>query len=99
MTILIIYSIILTGYSINIIVYIMHTVYENPCSQHHLYIYNHLLDWRFSKMDQTILNLKVNSEKILQETTVIRKELNTLKMALNDVNHQVDDFCKFIETL
>jgi hypothetical protein len=50
-------------------------------------------------MDQTILNLKGNSEKILQEATVIRKELNTLKMALNDVNHQVDGFCKFIETL
>lgn len=53
-------------------------------------------------MDQTILNLKVNSEKILQETTTIRKEssaLNMVNMALNDVNHQVDDFCKFIETL
>ena len=50
-------------------------------------------------MNESILALKVNSEKILQETTVIRKELNTLKMALNDVNHQVDDFCKFIETL
>ena len=99
MTILIIYSIILTRYSINTIVYIMHTVYENPSSQHHLYIYNHLLDWRFSKMDQTILNLKVNSEKILQETTVLRNESSTLKMAINDVNRQVDDLCQFIETL
>lgn len=50
-------------------------------------------------MDQTILNLKINSEKILQEAVVIRKESNTLKMALNDVNHQVDDLCQFIETL
>ena len=22
-------------------------MYENPCSQHHFYIYKHLLDWRF----------------------------------------------------
>ena len=50
-------------------------------------------------MDQTILNLKGNSEKILQEATVLRNESSTLKMAINDVNHQVDDFCKFIETL
>lgn len=50
-------------------------------------------------MDQTILNLKVNSEKILQEATTLRKESSALKMALNDVNHQVDDICKFIETL
>lgn len=86
-------------YSINNIVYIMYTVCENVNSQHHFYIYKHLLDWRFSKMDQTILNLKVNSEKILQEATTLRKESSALKMALNDVNHQVDDFCKFIETL
>lgn len=50
-------------------------------------------------MDQTIMNLKVNSEKILQETTVLRNESSTLKMAINDVNRQVDGFCKFIETL
>lgn len=50
-------------------------------------------------MDQTILNLKANSEKILQETTTLRKESNALKTALNDVNHQVDDLCTFIETL
>ena len=50
-------------------------------------------------MDQTILNLKGNSEKILQEATTLRKESSALKMALNDVNHQVDGFCKFIETL
>ena len=50
-------------------------------------------------MDQTILNLKVNSEKILQETTALRNESSALKMAINNVNHQVDDFCKFIETL
>jgi hypothetical protein len=50
-------------------------------------------------MDQTILNLKVNSEKILQETTALRKESSALKTAINDVNHQVDDLCKFIETL
>ena len=36
-------------------------------------------------MDQTILNLKVNSEKILQETTALRNESSTLKMAINDV--------------
>lgn len=51
------------------------------------------------KMDQTILNLKVNSEKILQEATALRKESNTLKMALNEVSHRVDDLCKFIKTL
>ena len=50
-------------------------------------------------MDQTIMNLKVNSEKILQEATALRKESSALKMALNDVNHQVDDLCQFIETL
>ena len=77
----------------------MHTVYENPCSQHHLYIYNHLLDWRFSKMDQTILNLKVNSEKILQETTTIRKESSALNMALNELNNQIDYLNNFIGTL
>lgn len=50
-------------------------------------------------MDQTILNLKVNSEKILQETIVLRNESSALKMALNDAHHQVDDLCQFIETL
>ena len=50
-------------------------------------------------MDQTILNRKVNSEKILQEATVLRTKSSALKMAINDVNHQVDDLCKFIEML
>lgn len=50
-------------------------------------------------MDQTIMNLKVNSEKILQEVTTLQKESSALKTAINDVNRQVDDFCKFIETL
>ena len=50
-------------------------------------------------MDQTILNLKGNSEKILQEATALRKESSALRMVINDMNHQVDDLCKFIETL
>ena len=50
-------------------------------------------------MDKSILTLKVNSEKILREATTIRKESSALNKALNDVNHQVDDLCKFIETL
>ena len=50
-------------------------------------------------MEQTILDLKINSEKILQEATALRNESSALNMALNDVNHQVDGFCKFIETL
>lgn len=47
-------------------------------------------------MDQTIMNLKVNSEKILQETTVLRNESSTLRMALNELGNQMNYLNNFI---
>lgn len=43
-------------------------------------------------MDQTIMNLKVNSEKILQETTALRNESS----ALNELGNQMDYLNNFV---
>ena len=50
-------------------------------------------------MDQTILDINVNQEKILQELAALRKESNALNIAINEVHHQIDDLCQFIEKL
>jgi hypothetical protein len=50
-------------------------------------------------MNESMFTLIQNQEKILQEVTALRDESNSLKMAINEVNHQVDDLCKFIKKL
>lgn len=50
-------------------------------------------------MNESMFTLIQNQEKILQEVTALRNESDALKMALTELNNQIDYVCKFVKKL
>lgn len=50
-------------------------------------------------MNESMFTLIQNQEKILQEVAALRNESDALKMALTELNNQIDYVCKFVEKL